>query len=50
MLAPAEHRPDRPLRYSLLASAVVIIATALAAVVLYAATEGIWLIVHQELH
>jgi hypothetical protein len=39
----------RPLRYSLLASVVVIGATALGAVVLYAATEGIWLIVHQGL-
>jgi hypothetical protein len=41
--------PPRPLRYSLLTSVVVIIAPAFGAVVLYAATEGLWLIVHQVL-
>jgi hypothetical protein len=39
--------PPRPLRYSLLTSVVVIIAPAFGAVVLYAATEALRLIVHQ---
>jgi hypothetical protein len=54
MLAPLERGPtfppSRPLRYSLLASVVVIVATVLAAVVLYAVTEWLWLVVHQGLH
>jgi hypothetical protein len=53
MLAPLESRPtilpQRPLRQSLLLSAAVIAVTAIAAVILYAATEGLWLIVHQPL-
>jgi hypothetical protein len=54
MLAPLERGPtfppSRPLRYSLLASVVVIVATAFAGVVLYAVTEWLWLVVHQGLH
>jgi hypothetical protein len=53
MLAPLERRstilPQRPLRQSLLLSAAVIAVTAIAAAILYAATEGLWLIVHQPL-
>jgi multisubunit Na+/H+ antiporter MnhC subunit len=42
--------PQRPLRQSLLLSAVVIAVTALAAVVLWALTSWLWLVVHQGLH
>ena len=41
--------PIRPLRESLLLSAVVIAIMMLGAVVLWAATEGLWLLVHQGL-
>ena len=42
--------PNRPLGQTLLLSAVVIGTTALGAVVLYAATGWLWLVVHQGLH
>jgi hypothetical protein len=42
--------PQRPLRQSLLWSAVVIAVTALAAVVLWAITGWLWLVVHEGLH
>jgi hypothetical protein len=53
MLTQPERGPilpsPRPLRYTLLASVVVIAATMLAAVVLYGVTEWLWLVVHQGL-
>jgi len=42
--------PQRPLRQSLGWSAVVIAVAALAAVVLWAATSWLWLVVHEGLH
>jgi len=42
--------PQRPLRESLAWSAVVIAVTALAAVVLWAITGWLWLVVHEGLH
>jgi hypothetical protein len=42
--------PQRPLRQSLLWSTVVIAVTALAAVILWAVTSWLWLVVHERLH
>ena len=42
--------PQRPLRQSLFWSAVVIAVAALAAVILWAATSWLWLVVHEGLH
>ena len=42
--------PNRPLGQTLLLSGVVIGTTALGAVVLYAVTGWLWLVVHQGLH
>lgn len=54
MLAPSERGSTtpvpRPLRQTLLGAVVVIGAMALAAVILWAVTEGLWLVVHQGLH
>jgi hypothetical protein len=53
MLAPSEHRPTTPpgpLRRSILGGVVVIGAAALGFVILWAATEWIWLLVHEGLH
>jgi hypothetical protein len=47
---PLNVPPHRPFRQTLLLSTVVIAVTALAAVVLWAATSGLWLVVHQGLH
>ena len=53
MLSPLQPGPKipqpRPLRHTLLASAAVIGVTMLAAVILYAVTEWLWLVVHQGL-
>jgi hypothetical protein len=53
MLLPPDRGPTTPvpgpLRRSLLGSAVVIGVTALGAVILYAVTEWLWLVVHQGL-
>jgi hypothetical protein len=46
MFAP---QPNRPLRQTLLLSTVVIGVTMLGAVILYAVTEWLWLVVHQGL-
>jgi hypothetical protein len=42
--------PQRPLRESLFWSAAVIVIGALAAVVLWAITSWLWLVVHEGLH
>jgi hypothetical protein len=42
--------PQRPLRESLFWSAVVIAVAALAAVILWAATSWLWLVIHEGLH
>ena len=42
--------PNRPLGQTLVLSAVVIGTSALGAVVLYAVTGWLWLVVHQSLH
>jgi hypothetical protein len=42
--------PQRPLRESLFLSAVVIAVGAVAAVVLYSVTSGVWLLVHAWPH
>jgi multisubunit Na+/H+ antiporter MnhC subunit len=42
--------PNRPLGQTLVLSAVVIGTSALGAVVLYAVTGWLWLVVHQGLH
>jgi hypothetical protein len=42
--------PHRPFRETLLLSAAVITVTALAAVILWAVTSWLWLVVHQGLH
>jgi hypothetical protein len=53
MLAPSERGPTTPvpgpLRRSLLGAIVVIGAVALSAVILWAVTEWLWLVVHQGL-
>jgi hypothetical protein len=53
MLAPSERGPTTPvpgpLRRSLLGSIVVIGVTMLSAVILWAVTEWLWLVVHQGL-
>src|SRR4029077_10596217 len=46
MFAP---QPNRPLRQTLLLSTIVIGVTMLGAVILYAVTEWLWLVVHQGL-
>jgi hypothetical protein len=46
MFAP---NPNRPLRDTLLLAAMVVAFTALGAVILYAVTEWLWLVVHQGL-
>jgi hypothetical protein len=43
-------QPQRRLRESLLLSAVVIAVAALAAVILWAVTGWLWLVVHEGLH
>ena len=43
-------QPNRPLRQTLLLGIIVIGVTMLAAVILYAVTEWLWLVVHQGLH
>ena len=43
-------QPNRPLRQTLLLVTIVIGVTMLAAVILYAVTEWLWLVVHQGLH
>jgi hypothetical protein len=42
--------PHRPFRQTLFLSAVVIAVTAFAAVILWAVTSWLWLVVHQGLH
>ena len=42
--------PQRPLRESLLLSAVVIAIAGVAATILWAATGWLWLVVHEGLH
>ena len=51
-MAIFDFRPQahRPFLSTLFLSAVVIVAMAFAAVVLYAATGWLWLVVHQGLH
>jgi multisubunit Na+/H+ antiporter MnhC subunit len=46
MLTPPQ---QRPLRQTLVLAAMVIAVTVLAAVILYAATEGLWLGIHGKL-
>jgi hypothetical protein len=54
MLAPSEREPRTPvpgpLRHSLLGSVLVIGAFAIGAVILWAVTQWLWLVVHAGLH
>jgi multisubunit Na+/H+ antiporter MnhC subunit len=43
-------QPNRPLRQTLFLATIVIGFTMLGAVILYAVTEWLWLVVHQGLH